>query len=119
MIKLLSAKKEETNNQLYLTIQIDAKAADIISQDQKGIVGNEISKHLVILSNAITLNGNVDYIEQEFRKFLRDILFKHYVNMTSINDFIYDIKKIFVAFRDNVIMAGYSTIYEFINYEGE
>lgn len=118
MIRLAKTEKSTSSSQIYLTIQIDAKRASIRDIQKKGEVQSNIDKKLNSFAGDITCGRNTDSIEQEFREYLRYDLFKHYVDIVSINDFVYDLKITLKTFRENIGLAGYKTSYEYINYEG-
>lgn len=120
MIKLLKAEKVETTGQIYMTILIDAKAASITSRNHKNITEKNVGQHLVRLSQVITAKRDTNTVEQEFKEYLCECLFKHYVDIISINDFIYDSKQSFSKYKDNIMLAGFHMLYEYLNdYEKE
>ena len=118
MIGLIEVEKSSSNSQIYFTIQIDAKRAVIKDSQGKGKVQNIIDKKIASFAAAVTNNKDTDPIEQGLREYLRDDLFKHYVDIISINDFIYDLKKALRTFKQNIALAGYKTSYKYTNYEG-
>lgn len=115
MIKLSKAEKAETTGQLYMTILIDAKAAGIINRGRKNVAEQSIGRHLVFLSQAVTAKEDTGSIEQEFKEYLCESLFKHYVDVISINDFIYNSRQTFHEYKDNIVLAGFHMMYEYLN----
>lgn len=112
MIKLVNVEKAESG-QLWLTSFIDATAAGIKVRHEAALVENEISKRFVVLSKAVADRRDTGIIEQEFREYLRDGLFKHYVDVLSINDYVYETRQAFIKYRENVILVGFNTIYKY------
>lgn len=113
MIKLIKVEKAEESGQIWMTTMIDAKAARIDVRADAGKIENEIGKRLVALSQAVTTNSDYDPIEQDFREYLRDDLFKHYVDILSINDYIYGARQTFIFFKENIILAGFHMVYKY------
>lgn len=121
MIKLLKAEKNTNTGQVYLTIQIDAGTANIKSGNKKGIVQIEISKRMAWLYNAVTgkRDMSVDEVAQSLKDYLCNELFIHYVDRIAIGNFIYELVLLFKQEKEAMVLAGYSTTYEYLNYEGE
>ena len=116
MIKLSKVESAETTGQIYLTIVVDAKTANIKSRECKNAAEQCIGHHLVLLSQAVTAKKHTDIIEQAFKKYLCDNLFKHYVDIISINNFIYNSREVFREYKDNIMLAGFNMTYEYLNY---
>lgn len=116
MIKLVNVTLSEASSALYLKIQLDAEAADIHNQKAKAKAEQCIGKKLVTLSNAIRNGAATDGIEQGMREFFRERFFRHFVDVISINDFIYDMRVNFIKYKKNIALAGYETTFEFLNY---
>jgi len=116
MIRLSSVTLSEASSALYLKIQLDAKSADIHTQKAKIKAEQCINKKFIKLSNAINNRDSTDGIEQGMREFFRERFFKHFVDIISINNFIYDMKINFIKYRKNIALAGYETTFEFLNY---
>lgn len=123
MIKLLNTEKSTTSGQIYFTIQIDARAANIKSVYKKGLVQIEMSKRIAWLCNAVTGRRkavvSIDEAAQSLKDYLCNELFTHYVDRVAIGNFIYEIVLLFKQEREALTLAGYSTTYEYLNYEGE
>jgi hypothetical protein len=116
MIKLTDVEKVEAGSgQIYITVLIDAKAAEIPRKNSKGDVEREIDKRLVRLSQAVTARRDTDNVEQEFREYLKEVLFKHYMDPVAINDFIYDSRQVFIRYRENIVLAGFQISHKYLN----
>ena len=113
MIKLVKVEKAESSGQIWMTSFIDAKAAGIKVRHDAALAENEIGKRLVAQSQAVTGRRDTDEIEQEFREYLRDGLFKHYVDILSINDYIYESRQVFIQYRQNIVLAGFNMVYKY------
>ena len=114
MIRLSNVEKADSG-QIYITVLMDAKAAGILDRKMKGEVERNIDKRLVALSNSINLKRNTDLLEQEFREYLKENLFKHYFDPIAINDFVYDSREVFKRYRESIILVGFQIVHVYIN----
>jgi len=112
MIKLSNVETSDSG-QLWMVTHIDAKAADIHVRRDAATAENELSKRLVALSNAVNSSRDTDMIEQDMREYMREVLFRHYVDVLSINDYIYDARQAFIQYKQNVILAGFNMMYKY------
>lgn len=119
MIRLLSDEVAESSGEVCIVVSFDAKAARIEDKETKGRAQTKITRHLTLISNRINQGKSTDDLEQTFREYLRDVMFRHYVDMVSINDFLYDCVKVFTEYRENITLAGFKVDYNVYNYEGE
>lgn len=119
MIRLLSDEVSVGSGEVCILVSFDAKAARIEDKKAKGRAQTRITRHLTLISNRINQGKSTDDLEQSFREYLRDVMFSHYVDMVSINDFVYDCRKIFTEYRENITLAGFKVDYKVYNYEGE
>ncbi len=113
MIELVKAEKSENSGQLWMTIFIDAQAAGIKYRSEAARASSEIGKRLTALSEAVTGGADHGPVEQEFREYLREVLFRHYVDVIAINDFIYESRQAFIKYKENVVLAGFNMEYKY------
>jgi len=119
MIRLTEIERSDNNNQLYFTIRIDAKLAAIKTTSHKSEAERNINKKIAALASAVTSKQDVDPIIQDFKEYLSEYLFKHYVDIVAINEFLYNLKIMLRIFKDNIILAGYKVSFKYDNYLGE
>lgn len=102
------------------TIRIDAKAARISESGKMRKAQLALDKRITDLVNDLR-NSRRDYseYEQKLKEYLCNDLFKYGINVIAVNDFIYDLKINILKFSENIALAGFSTNYEYKNYEGQ
>jgi len=115
MIWLTKIEKSESNNQVYFTVLVDAKYADIKDSKKKGLAQGELDKKIASLAAVVTGSGDIDPVIQEFKEYLSEDLFKRFLDMIAINDFLYDLKTAIKFLRENIVLAGYKTSYVYKN----
>jgi len=118
MIWLTKIEKSDSNNQIYFTILIDAKYSIIKDSKIKGLIQGNFDKRIASLSAAITGSRDTDPILQEFKEYLSEKVFKRFLDPISINNFFYDLKIAIKLLKENIVLAGYRTSYEYKNYDG-
>jgi len=104
---------------VFIGITLDASAAHLHSPSGLGRATSVLDEHIAKFSDAAIHGRTTDYIEQEFKEYLRDVLFVHYYDPVSINNFVYDLKNVFLEFSLNIVLAGYKITYGFKNYIDE
>jgi len=117
MIWLTKIEKSESNNQIYFTVQIDARHANIRDSKKKGLIQGNLDKRIASLAAAVTCGRDLDPVVQEFKKYLSEGLFRRFLDAVAVNNFLYELKTAMKLLKENIVLAGYKTSYDYKNYE--
>jgi len=106
--------KTLASGRVNFTIKIDAAAAKIKDNNKKQYVESEISIRINRLAYEIR-EGIGAVSEASLRRFIRDELFVHYVDMYIIENFITNIKEQSIKYADDIAETGLDVLYEYEN----
>lgn len=114
MIYFLRAKVLESGLVNFI-IKIDAAAADIKNRDKKLFVESELDRKIWKLAYEIR-EGIGAESESDLRKFIRDELFVHFVDMSVVEKFVTNVKNQSLKYANDIAKIGLDILYEYENH---
>lgn len=110
MINVKKMIRKEQGLCLIVT-ELDAKAANIITEDQKNSTDISLVLRLEKLSNKV----DSDTLAKQLKEYLIESVFNHYVDMVAVLDYIYTMRKSMRSAMEHVSHSKFIFVTEFIN----
>ena len=110
MIKLVKEVKREQGLYLIVT-ELDAKSANINNDKKKRCVENHLVERLEDIGN-----DPCDATTKYLKEYLIERVFTHYINMISILDYVYNIRKSIERARTYRYHNAFLFVTRFVNY---
>ena len=114
MIYFVKTKQNSVGLVCFI-IKIDAGAAKIENKDKKLYVESQLHTRIVRLSYEIR-EGIGAKSEEELRRFLREELFSHYLDMNIIERFITNLKNQCIKYASDITDVGLDILFEYENH---
>lgn len=114
MIKILKKLRKEKGLYLIVT-ELDAKAADIITEYEKDVIDYRLEEHLIELSDHV----DNDMVIKRLKDFLIESVFTHYVDMVSILNYIHTMRNVIKVEKKHPSHSKFIFVIEFKNYKGD
>ncbi|MCK4454682.1 hypothetical protein KAW18_03795 [candidate division WOR-3 bacterium] len=111
MIKILKSLRKEKGLYLIIT-ELDAKAADIITRDQKDVIDYFLEVYLTELSDHV----DDDTVIRGLKEFLIESVFVHYIDMVGILNYIYTMRNVIKVAKKHPSHTKFLFVTEFKNY---
>jgi hypothetical protein len=111
MIKVLKKLRKEKGLYLIVT-ELNAKAADIITEYEKDVIDYRLEERLIELSDHV----DNDMVIKCLKDFLIESVFTHYVDMVSILNYIHTIRETIRVAKAHPSHSKFLFVTEFKNY---